>query len=168
MHREQVYDINKIRKHFPKASALLGGGVSLYQPTKQSKQQDAQAQAQVQAQAQAQAQAQQQQQEQQQEQQQLLAQIQEQSAAQNEAVSIQLQTAGGGSQTVTIQQIPHIAYFNPPSTPGQTGPLQGIQGVGGTKKEGTNKEACLMFLNGIVNPGIPELGKSRDSTNDFH
>lgn len=42
-----------------------------------------------------------------------------------------------GTETVTLQQIPHIAFFNPPATPGQTGPLQGITGVGGTKKEGT-------------------------------
>jgi len=50
-----------------------------------------------------------------------------------ETISLQL---SGTNQTVTVQQIPHIAYFNPPSTPGQSGPLQGIAGVGGTKKEG--------------------------------
>lgn len=48
---------------------------------------------------------------------------------QQQTISLQLDASG---QTVTI---PHIAYFNPPSTPGQSGPLQGIAGVGGTKKE---------------------------------
>lgn len=46
------------------------------------------------------------------------------------------QTTTISGQQVNMQQIPHIAYFNPPATPGHTGPLQGIQGVGGIKKEG--------------------------------
>lgn len=105
MHREHTYDINKIRKHIPKPTTSVSSpsGVSIYQPTKFIKQ-DSQQQHQI-------------------------VQIHDQATGiANDAV-IQIQSVSGGSEGVTLQQIPHIAYFEP-----SQGQVQAIQGVGGDKK----------------------------------
>jgi hypothetical protein len=116
MHRDHPYDINKIKKHFPK----IQGGVVPYHNSKMANKQAQRQQHPQHMGLQAEN---------------TISEITGElgsSTVSPDAISLQLP---GTNQTVTVQQIPHIAYFNPPSTPGQSGPLQGIAGVGGTKKE---------------------------------
>lgn len=146
MHREHNYDINKIRKATSRQGNIqfLNGSKVVMNKTLQQRQQQlnqmnpTQQQSQLQVQQQATH-----------PQQQLLhhnplisqVQIKQElgqhatalSLGSDATIAVQLQQT---NQTIAIQQqIPHIAYFNPPQAPGQSGPLQGIAGVGGTKKE---------------------------------
>jgi len=109
MHREHTYDINRIRKHIPKAHpAVSGSGVSVYQSPKYVKQENTQHQ---------------------------IVQIHDPTTGVASEAVIQIQSVSGGSDGMTLQQVPHITYFNAPQASPQTGPVQGIlQGVGGDKK----------------------------------
>lgn len=131
MHREHTYDINKIKK----ASPSKQGGIQLFNGGKLgSKRTETQQQQTQQDQVPRSSQNQFLQQQSQVD----ISQVpvkQEQAEQMAAALALEVSASDG----LSLPSIPHIAYFNPPSAPGQSGPLQGIPGVGGTKKDGTFK-----------------------------